>query len=153
MHFKCIVHPLFLLRLIFQMRKYETQSEVPYNFHFQLNVIWACFKKQNKPWNICGRWILSLAHANEIALYKREVTHFTKANVFYCSNSILCCIFQNVILYSKCHFVWRKKKTLCDSRPLRFPQSKKCFHFSLLAGVQKKRTLFGSNCLKKHVFF
>ena len=144
MHFKCIVHPLFSLRLILKMRKYETQTEVPYNFHFQLNVIWACFKKQNKPWNICGRWILSLAHANEIALYKREVTHFTKANVFYCSNPILCCIFQTFISF---------ENILCGSRPLRFPQSKKCFHFSLLAGVQKKRTLFGSNCLKKHVFF
>ena len=30
--FKCVTHPLFLLRLIFQMRKYEKQTEVRYNF-------------------------------------------------------------------------------------------------------------------------
>ena len=37
MHFKCVIHPLFLLRLFFQTRKNEKQTEVRYNFQLLLD--------------------------------------------------------------------------------------------------------------------
>ena len=75
MHFKCIVHPSSSLCVIFQTRKYEKQTEVPYHFDFQLNVTWACFtiKVSSETfmevgfwvWRTAAKWLLSLAHSRK----------------------------------------------------------------------------------------
>ena len=118
---------IFIAPNFCRMRKYEKQTEVPYNFHFQLNVIRVCFTiKVNSE----TFWKLDF----EFGAWQR--------NSFWVWRTVE---------------KWFAHLCDSESTKAWFPQSKKTYQKSLLSfrpHVFKEACfLFDPNCSKKLAFF